>query len=201
MQQQQGQQAVMPESMEQGLKRQIIRQRTFKEDAQLQVRILLNENTKLALAGVLKEEHVWPIALKLGLWKEGVKSSSVGVYSHIGDYTNQKGKTFKAHFTENERFLQKCKSDNEQPIAYDGNFEITRERFRFELNPDAKMLQHLFVPKGEEFFGLAAPVQLERCDSIAISSSSESDDEEEAPLSAVAKKITIRLKKAAAARK
>jgi hypothetical protein len=197
-------------SMEQGLKQQIIRQRTFKENAEQNVRTLLHENTKLALAGVLKEEHVWPIVLKLGLWREGIQSSSVGVFTTIKDYTNKAGKTFKAHFSENGYFLEKCKSENEQPRSYEGNFSITKERFRFQLNPDAKMLQHLFVGR----FGDApvpAPIQqqnndflkvfqLERCDSIPAPSSSESDDEE-APLSAVAKKITIRLKKAAAARK
>nr|WPF46512.1 MAG: hypothetical protein [Lake Baikal virophage 4] len=171
--------------MEQGLKRQIIRQRTFKEDAQFQVRILLNENTKLALAGVLKEEHVWNIVLKLGLWKEGIKSSSVGVLSTIADYTNKAGKTFKAHFTENGYFLEKCKHDNDKPITYEGNFEITRERFRFELNPHAQLLQHLFVGRVAEVDQLIH--------SNYASSSSESDDDE-APLSAVAKKITIRLK-------
>jgi len=144
---QQGQQAVMPESMEQGLKRQIIRQRTFKEDAQEQVRILCNENTKLALAGVLKEKHVWGIVLKLRLWVEGIQSSSIGVFTTIKDYTNKAGKTFKAHFSENGYFIEKCKSESEGPKSYIGNFEITRERFRFELNPHANLLQHLFVGK------------------------------------------------------
>ena len=183
MQQQQQEQV----SMEQGLKRQIIRQRTFKEDAQRDLAILLHENTKLALAGILKEEHVWNIVLKMGLWCK-VQSSSVGVLSTIGDYTNKAGKTFKAHFTQNGYFLEKCKTENEAPKSYEGNFPITKESFRYQLNPDAKALHHLFV-------GSVAEVE-----PAHPSSSSESDDEEE-PLSVVAKKITIRLNKKAAAKK
>jgi len=195
--------------MEQGLKQQIIRQRTFKEHAQQNLCTLLHENTKLALAGVLKEEHVWPIVLKLGLWREGIQSSSVGVFTTIKDYTNKKGKTFKAHFSENGYFLEKCKSENEQPRSYEGNFPITKERFRFQLNPDAKMLQHFFVGRSGDP-PVPAPIRQQNNDflkafrvehdSLPSPSSSESDDEE-APLSAVAKKITIRLKKGAAARK
>jgi hypothetical protein len=123
----------------------------------------------------------------MGLWRN-VQSSSVGVFTTIKDYTNKAGKTFKAHFSENGYFLEKCKTENEAPKSYEGNFQITKESFRFQLNPDAKMLQHLFV-------GRVAEVEPDH-----PSSSSESDDEEE-PLSAVAKKITIRLKKQAAAKK
>jgi hypothetical protein len=100
---------------------------------------------KLAVAGVIGSEQVWSVVSRLVLWKENVSSGDVGIFSKIDDYTNKKGETFKAHFSENGRFLERCKTECDKPKSYTGNFRITPERFVFKMNADAKKLEDLFV--------------------------------------------------------
>ena len=100
---------------------------------------------KLAVAGVIGSEQVWSVVSRLVLWKENVSSGDVGIFSKIDNYTNKKGETLKAHFSENGRFLERCKTECEKPKSYTGNFRITPERFVFKMNPNAKKLEDLFV--------------------------------------------------------
>jgi hypothetical protein len=66
-------------------------------------------------------------------------SSSVGVVSTIGDYTNLKGERFPAHWTDNREYLYRADAPNDTPITYDGYFHITPERFRIRsLVPNGK---------------------------------------------------------------
>ncbi len=128
-----------------GLKRQIIRYRNSSEIWEREFSILGNEMCKLAVAGVIGSEQVWSVVSRLVLWKENVSSGDVGIFSKIDDYTNKKGETFKAHFSENGRFLERCKTECDKPKSYTGNFKITPERFVFKMNADAKKLEDLFV--------------------------------------------------------
>jgi hypothetical protein len=163
--------------IERGLKRQIIRYRNSSEVWQSTCMTMNVETCKLAVAGVLSEDHVWTLVSKVNAWKENVPSADVGVWSKIEEYTNKKGETFKAHFTENGRFIERCKTECDKPKSYTGNFKITPERFVFALNPEAKKLEDLFV-------GRYRHVVHER---------EENDDDDEMPLSSVAKRIMKRV--------
>jgi hypothetical protein len=69
-------------------------------------------------------------------------SSVVGVVSTIADYTNKKGETFPAHWTENREYLHRADAPNDTPITYDGYFHITPERFRVRsLIPKGKPIR------------------------------------------------------------
>ena len=167
--------------IERGLKRQIIRYRNSSEIWQGAYMKMNVETCKLAVAGVLTEEHVWNLVTKIDTWKENVCSADVGVWSKIEDYTNQKGETFRAHFTENGRFIGRCKTEHEQPTSYTGNFKITKERFVFAFNADAKKLEDLFI-------GRHACARLEQ----EPEPEPERADDDEMPLSKVAKRIMKR---------
>lgn len=164
------------DTIERGLKRQIIRYRNSSEIWQSTCMTMNVETCKLAVAGVLSEDHVWTLVSKINAWKENVRSADVGVWSKIEDYTNKKGETFKAHFTENGRFIERCKTECDKPKSYTGNFKITAERFVFALNLDAKKLEDLFV--GRHVVREVREVR--------------EDDDDEMPLSSVAKKIMKR---------
>jgi hypothetical protein len=163
--------------IERGLKRQIIRYRNSSEFWQCSYMKMNVETCKLAVARVLTEEHVWNLVTKVDTWKENVCSADVGVWSKIEPYTNQKGETFNAHFTENGRFIERCKTEHEKPKSYSGNFKITKERFVFTYNPDAKKLEDLFI-------GRHACARVEQ--------KADDDDDDEMPLSNVAKRIVKR---------
>lgn len=159
------------DTIERGLKQQIIRYRNSSEIWQSTCMTMNVETCKLAVAGVLSEDHVWTLVSKINAWKENVRSADVGVWSKIEDYTNKKGETFKAHFTENGRFIERCKTECDKPKSYTGNFKITPERFVFALNLEAKKLEDLFVGRH------------------VVPEVREDNDDDEMPLSSVAKKI------------
>jgi hypothetical protein len=161
------------DTIERGLKRQIIRYRNSSEIWQSTCMTMNVETCKLAVAGVLSEDHVWTLVSKVNAWKENVRSADVGVWSKIEDYTNKKGETFKAHFTENGRFIERCKTECDKPKSYTGNFKITPERFVFALNLEAKKLEDLFVGRH-------------------VIREVREDDDDEMPLSSVAKRIMKR---------
>ena len=172
------QQLQKADDTERGLKIQVIKHRDQRDCAINLNAAYSRDCCAFALAGVLKEDHVWTLAENQHMWKE-CSSASVGVMTTIGDYTNKKGETMKVHYSENGHFIEKCKKGDEQPKSYTGNFKVTKDRFRFVLNPEAVCLTQLFVGRfaGEHVV------------------ESESESEDEAPLTAVAKKITIRMKK------
>jgi hypothetical protein len=49
-------------------------------------------------------------------------SKFVDTKTTVGDYTTKAGKTYKAHFTGNKKFLEKCKEGDEEPKYYNGYF-------------------------------------------------------------------------------
>jgi hypothetical protein len=164
------------DTIERGLKRQIIRYRSSSEIWQSTFMTMNVETCKLAVAGVLSEDHVWTLVSKVNAWKENVRSADVGVWSKIEDYTNKKGETFKAHFTENGRFIERCKTECDKPKSYTGNFKITPERFVFALNLEAKKLEDLFVGRHRH----------------VVHEHEREEDDDEMPLSSVAKRIMKR---------
>ena len=138
------------DTIERSLKRQIIRFREESNDRQATIGIFSRQIALHGASGVLSEEQIWDITLKTAMWKSDVPSASVGVLTNFDTYTNKAGKTFKAHFTENGRFVEKCKSEDERPKSYTGNFLITRERFVFRRMENPIQLADLFVGRWAE---------------------------------------------------
>ena len=79
-------------------------------------------------------ELVWEYVDINENWWSG-QSEEVGVYSIIDDYTNKKGQTSKAHYTENRKYLKPAKQ-GDKPISYKGYFRVTRKKFDFNIKYD-----------------------------------------------------------------
>lgn len=138
------------DTIERSLKTQIIRFRNESDARQETIGIFSRQMALHGASGVLSEEQIWDITLKTAMWKTGVPSASVGELTKIGDYTNKAGKTFKAHFTQHGNFVEKCKTEDERPKSYTGNFCITRERFVFRRMENPLQLADLFVGRFAE---------------------------------------------------
>jgi len=192
------------QQMEIGLKTEIKRQSGLKEWEEAKgvyanKHLLTAWKTMLTISGMEDkvEELVWDFvkSSKQPFWKKE-KSGCFGIYSTIGEYTNKKGEKSLAHYTENGNYLGSVRNLGKEPVSYWGNFRITKERFELDLEKLAKAplvqgaLETCFVTLFEDGSFMLNPHHL-REDSISEASSSE--DEE--PLSAVAKRITIRIKK------
>ena len=77
------------------------------------------------------EKLIWDYVRINELWWRG-QSEKVGVFSHIGDYTNKKGRTSKAHYSENGKYLKPAK-EGDEPISYEGYFRITPEGYDYDI--------------------------------------------------------------------
>ena len=68
-------------------------------------------------------------------WAVSVSCNSkvVGVKSHIGPYTNKKGKTHMAHYTFYNHYLGPCTELGNEPIYYDGRFPYGTYKDLFEI--------------------------------------------------------------------
>jgi hypothetical protein len=62
-----------------------------------------------------------------------IESSTIGMYSVIGDYTTKSGKTFKAHFTANGHYIKKAEK-GDAPISYKGYFSYKKFKHLFKIN-------------------------------------------------------------------
>lgn len=81
-----------------------------------------------------------------------IDSRLIGEYSRIGEYTNKKKQTSKAHFTKHGRYLQKCEHDSEKPIAYTGWFPYREYSHFFVLDTTKSEYNSL-----EDFLRIKAP--------------------------------------------
>lgn len=61
-------------------------------------------------------------------------SNELGIKSTIKGYTNKKGITTLAHFTQNGKYLGSVKQLGEQPIGYTGYFKVEDNLFDLDLN-------------------------------------------------------------------
>jgi hypothetical protein len=80
------------------------------------------------------------------IWKS-LKSDLIGIYSKIDVYENKKGVKSQAHYSQNNKYLGSVKALGDKPIGYLGNFQITKEHFKFTCNMDNKIIADFFVPK------------------------------------------------------
>ena len=96
------------------------------------------------------ENLIWDHVLTYPIY-QNIESEKVGIYSTIGDYTNESGETFKAHFTTNGKFLHRVRKNGDKPESYKGWFQIEPELFeidfeKLESNAWIKDLSELFIP-------------------------------------------------------
>jgi hypothetical protein len=59
-------------------------------------------------------------------------SKFVDIKTIVGNYTTKAGKTYKAHFTNHNKFLEKCKKGDEEPKYYNGYFLYKTYADKFE---------------------------------------------------------------------
>ena len=97
------------------------------------------------------EEMIWDYCLNspAPLWIHA-NSAIFGITSTIGAYRNKKGRTFEAHFTLHNHYLDSVANLGDQPITYEGNFLLCRTRFTLDITklPTLTRIEHLFEPKG-----------------------------------------------------
>ena len=149
-------------SIEIGLKTEVKRQVGLKEwekDVGIHAQNYLVDAWKAMLSAGMEEQvanMVWDYCLKSPkqLWMK-VNSATFGIYSTIGEYVNKKGNKSLAHFTENGHYIGSVAKLGKDPIGYDGNFRLTKERFRLDVTKLATLTQFngayslniLFSPK------------------------------------------------------
>jgi hypothetical protein len=88
---------------------------------------------------------IWGYVRINRLWWKG-DSHKVGVFTTIGDYTNKRGVTSKAHFTQNGKWL-KTAHEGDIPMSYEGHFLITPEKFDYDIYTENDKWLISFSPK------------------------------------------------------
>jgi len=94
------------------------------------------------------EEDVWNY-IENARWNTWVKmnSSALRIFTTIKDYTNKKGETKPAHFTENGSYFGSIKQLGDKPVGYNGHFHINKEHFEAYLPKDPKCITDFFRPR------------------------------------------------------
>lgn len=113
-------------------------------------RELLYLQTMFLLPGIksktITEEAVWDYVQKFSVWVS-CSSELYNVKSTVDWYENKKGERFKAHYTENGKYLRRMKAGEEDGVYYHGNFKLSQRGHMFKLNDGATTLAEMFVPR------------------------------------------------------
>jgi hypothetical protein len=159
----------MDASIEIALKSQIKRQvykKEWEEEKGLHTRDCLIEMWKEyqdCFCILAPETHRWETTLEEQIWKYVQKysfsikmnSSHFGLKTIIKDYTNAKGQTKPAHFTQKGCYYGSIKQLGIEPVFYDGYFELNKTNFKISLDRlDA--LQKIEGPSGDKHYELSA---------------------------------------------
>lgn len=134
-----------------GLKTQVKRQAGLKrfnenvanhaEDA------LLNAWLQLHSMGVDIEPLVWSYMETPDFNKFlNIDSKLIGVTTSIMDYTDRKGNIKPAHFTLNGKYYGSINVYGPYLVHYQGNFKITKEHFKVQVDGTEEFLEDLFKP-------------------------------------------------------
>lgn len=83
-------------------------------------------------------ETVWEYLNTDRIWTN-TSSRNFGVKTRVDNYTNKKGETFLAHYTEHKNYLRRCKQGEEDGIYYNGQFPIGRTTHKVVSNCNATM--------------------------------------------------------------
>ena len=81
------------------------------------------------------------------LFYKALNSKALGIKTVIKDYTNAKGVTKPAHFTQNNRYYGSTHALGKEPVYFDGNFIIDDRRFAVVYPENPKKFSDFFVPK------------------------------------------------------
>jgi hypothetical protein len=105
------------------------------------------------------EEEIWQYLLQQRRPSRQINSQKLGIVSIIGEYTNKKGITSKAHFTMHGRYLGSVAKFGTEPIFYDGWFPVDRDNWYINLSyfnneTDTTDWMSLFEPKNETWLSL-----------------------------------------------
>jgi hypothetical protein len=121
-----------------GLKQAIGKQANLKVCALTQLKQMnklfsqsIGEMLEMDVATDKIDSLIWQYQDINKLWWKG-ESEHLGVLSTIADYTNKRGVTSKAHYTQNGKYLKPAK-EGDQPISYEGHFRITKEKFEYDV--------------------------------------------------------------------
>ena len=77
------------------------------------------------------EEKIWDFMLNgPARFSKKVSSSHFGLKTIIKDYTNKKGQSKPAHFTQRGCYFGSTKQLGSEPVVYEGNFEINKNNFQ-----------------------------------------------------------------------
>jgi hypothetical protein len=89
-------------------------------------------------------ETVWTYLDAEPFWVT-CSSRCADVKSEITEYTNKKGESFMAHYTQHGNYLRRMKPGEEDGIYYNGNFPITRKTHKVKSDcSNATQLEHCF---------------------------------------------------------
>lgn len=74
-------------------------------------------------------------------------STTIGIYTKIAPYTDKKGNTKDAHFTQHGNYCGSIKALGTKPTKYAGWFPVSLDKFKVHWNDEAKTIGQLFTPK------------------------------------------------------
>ncbi len=152
-----------------GLKSQIkrqVRKKEYEMDKGLHAQDCLIDMWKILATD---DAHRWQTTLEEQIWKYvekyslsiKINSSHFGLKTVIGNYTNAKGESKPAHFTQRGSYYGSTKQYGSEPVFYDGYFEINKDHFNISLDRLCKLqkivncheddmnyqLSAIFIPK------------------------------------------------------
>ncbi len=199
----------MDANMEIGLKSQIKRQVYKKEwemEKGLHARDCLIEMWKEyqdCFCILATDARRWETTLEEQIWKYvekysfsiKINSSHFGLKTIIKDYTNAKGETKPAHYTQRGWYYGSIKQLGSEPVFYEGNFEINKTNFKISLDRLCE-LKKIGEPGGEKHYPLSVIFFPKESAFTAnppdVSENDESDDDEK-PLAPPPPKKTLKI--------
>jgi len=101
--------------------------------------------TRLTTSRDMTDKLVWDYVKINHIWWKG-ESEKLGIFTHIGDYTNKQGKVSKAHYSQNGCYISRAK-EGDEPISYTGYFLMTPDKFDYVLTEGKDKWSIKFEPK------------------------------------------------------
>ena len=124
-----------PDALKYQIKRQSNMKKQAVEERDSEHSFLREAWAMLALQNEDKVTHaIWRYAEATKAFVRIENSSHIGIYTYIGDYTNKKGVTSKAHYTQHDNYIGSVAKLGKKPISYAGYFKVNKTYFK--INPD-----------------------------------------------------------------
>jgi hypothetical protein len=137
-----------PDALKYQIKRQSNMKKQAVEERDSEHSFLREAWAMLALQNEDKVTHaIWRYAEATKPFVRIENSSHIGIYTYIGDYTNKKGVTSKAHYTQHDNYIGSVAKLGKKPISYAGFFKVSKTLFK--IHDDVYLANTkcpLFVP-------------------------------------------------------